>query len=141
MLSLPDWHYLAIAVKELCFARVRHATRPVGDILRVLQTGRPPSPAGRREEIDMARLSWALDAAAARGPWRSDCLLRVMAADRWLRRYGYEPKFFLGAAKLTAGQFGAHAWLRCGDVTVTGGSSKEFTELMMPPTSPPRADL
>jgi hypothetical protein len=86
-------------------------------------------------------LSWAIGAAAARVPWRSDCLLRVMAADRWLRRYGHEPEFFLGAAKVETGQLGAHAWLRCGDVTVTGGSGKEFTELMMPPTSPPRADL
>ena len=52
------------------------------------------------------------------GSRRWDCLLQAVAADRWLRRYGMQPKFFVGVQKDTRGQLEAHAWLRCGDVIV-----------------------
>ena len=136
-LSLADWRYLAIAVKELGLARVRHATQPIGHILRELQTERPlPAEAG--DSVDLARLSWALGAAAARVPWRSDCLLRAMAADRWLRRHGHQPEFFLGVNTDATTGFGAHAWLRCSGIIITGGESTEYTQLLAPPASPPR---
>ena len=131
-LSLQDWRYLAIAVKELLIARIRHASQPVGKILHDLQDERLQSNGDTRGEVDLARLSWAIGAAAARVPWRSDCLLQAMAADRWLRRYGMQPKFFVGVQKDAGGQLEAHAWLRCGDVIVTGANSRNFTTLVEP---------
>ena len=74
----------------------------------------------------MPRLSWAIGAAAARVPWRSDCLLQAMAADRWLRRCGMQPEFFLGVTKDAGGQLEAHAWLRCGDAMVTGADDSQL---------------
>lgn len=138
-LSPLDWYYVTIAVRELFSARIRHATVPIGDILRELQGQRRSYQAARFGEIDLARLSWALAAAAARVPWRSDCLLTVMAADRWLRRNRHKPEFFLGVAKDATGQLKAHAWLCCGDVTVTGGWGEEFIQLMGTPASDTRA--
>jgi hypothetical protein len=131
-LSLLDWRYLAIALKELLLARIRHASQPVGKILRELQDKRKQSDGDTRGEVDLMRLSWAIGAAAARVPWRSDCLLQVMAADRWLRRCGMQPEFFLGVAKDAAGQLEAHAWLRCGDAMVTGAVDRNFPNLMEP---------
>src|SRR6476646_6345518 len=98
-LSLQDWRYLAMAVKELLIARIRHASQPVGKILNDLQEERPQPDCDTRAEVDLARLSWAISAAAARVPWRSDCLLQAMAANRCLRRYGVQPKFFVGVQK------------------------------------------
>jgi len=131
-LSLLDWRYLAIAVKELLVARIRHARQPVGKILRELQDKRVPSDGDTRGEVDLPRLSWAISAAAARTPWRSDCLLQAMAADRWLRRCRMQPEFFIGVAKHAGGQLRAHAWLRCGDAMVTGADDRNFTNLMEP---------
>ena len=74
-------------------ARIRHASQPVGKILRELQDKRMQSDGDTRGEVDLLRLSWAIGAAAARIPWRSDCLLQAMAADRWLRRCGMQPEF------------------------------------------------
>ncbi len=65
-------------------------------------------------------------------PWRSDCLLQAMAADRWLRRFGMQPEFFLGVAKDAGGRLQAHASLRCGDAMVTGADDRNFTNLMKP---------
>ena len=139
-LSVRDWRYLGIAVWELFLARIRHATEPIGTILRELKSERPPCQSGKATEVDMMRLSWALDAAATLVPWRSDCLIKVMAADSWLRRYGLTPEFFLGVTKDSMGTFGAHAWLRCDDVNVTGGRTDEFTPIMKS-SSPQNVDL
>ena len=94
-------------MKELLIARLRLACQPVGKILRELRD---------RQEFDcyvghvsLARLSWAIGVAAVGVPWRSDCLLQAMAADRWLRRCGLHPKFFVGVAKDAFGQLQAHA--------------------------------
>jgi Transglutaminase-like superfamily len=135
-LSFLDWLYLAIAVKELLIARIRYATRTVGKILRKLQDERlacEGETGGRTCAVDVSRLSWAIGAAAARVPWRSDCLLRVMAADRWLRRCQLRPDFFLGVVKNSTGSLESHAWLRFGNFEVTGGSGAAFTALMEPP--------
>ena len=131
-LSFRDWRYLAIAVKELLIARIRHAIQPVGEILRELQDKRLRFDDNTRGEVDLARLSWAIRVAAARVPWRSDCLPQAMAADRWLRRYGIQPKFFVGVAKEASGSLKGHAWLRCGEMTVTGGNGRDFTIIIEP---------
>jgi hypothetical protein len=132
-LSLLDWRYLAIAVRELLIARIRHATQPTGKILLKLQeAGRPLKKVGTRK-VDVARLSWAIAVAAVRVPWRSDCLLRAMAADRWLRRHQLQPQFYLGVKRNGAGCLAAHARLCFGDVTVTGDTVEAFTMLIAPP--------
>jgi hypothetical protein len=135
-LSLQDWRYLAIAVKELLIARIRHASQPVGKILQELQDERLQSDGDTRGEVDLARLSWAISAAAAKLPWRSDCVLQAMAADRWLRQCGMQPKFFVGVAKDAGGNLGAHAWLQCDGVTVTGANGQNFTCLIEPVPRP-----
>jgi hypothetical protein len=131
-LSLQDWRYLAIAIKELLIARIRLASQPVGKILHDLQDERSQPSSGARGEVDLARLSWAIGAAAARAPWRADCVLQAMAADRWLRRCAMRREFFVGVQKDGAGQLRAHAWMRSGDVPVTGANSEKFTILVGP---------
>jgi len=138
LLSAIDWRYLAIAIKELLIARIRYTTQPVGKILRELQDERPKSDASLSGDVDLARLSWAIGAAAVRVPWRSDCLPQAMAADRWLRRHGLQPRFFVGIAKAADGQLEAHAWLQCHSIVVTGGISREFATLIEPVSPVPR---
>jgi hypothetical protein len=138
LVRLPtrDWALLARAIGELLLARLRHAATPTRVILSQLQgksVGRRPSKAA---EVDVQRLSWAIGAAAARVPWRSDCLLQAMAADRWLRRCGYKPQFYLGVTKRRSGPLEAHAWLSCNGIPVTGGTGGGFAELLTPADAP-----
>lgn len=129
-LTATDLIWLTTAVKELAIARLRHARVPVGDLLRDLR--RPAAP-GASPPVDPAtveRLGWAVAAAGARVPWRSDCLLQAMAADRWLRRLGAVPEFFIGVGKDEVGGLTAHAWVRCDGIPVTGGPSEGFTHLL-----------
>ena len=129
---------MAIAAKELLLARVRHATRPTGQIVRELRQRslqNANNSACTACDIDIQRLSWAISVAAARVPWRSDCLIQAMAAVRWLRRHHLLADFHLGVAKDEQGGLKAHAWLCYGDLTVTGGQYDEFIRLIEPPAN------
>lgn len=80
----------------------RHAETPA-------TAGREPAPRG---------VAWAVAAAARRSPWRSGCLEQAIAAKAMLRRRGVESTLYLGVAR---DPLAAHAWLRVGDLNVTGG--------------------
>jgi hypothetical protein len=128
-----DWQYLVIAIRELLIARIRHATEPTGKILLELQDARRPPKNVATGNVDVARMSYAIAVGAACVPWRADCLLRAMAADRWLRRHHLRPQFYLGVKRNETGRLAAHAWLCVGGVTVTGDSFDAFTMLIAPP--------
>ena len=137
-LTLSDWRYLAQASVELLAARYRFSTLSPESILRALQDRSSPVPheqINRRAAIDVERVSWAITLAARYVPWRSDCLIQVMAADRWLRRHGLCADFHLGVAKDVDGGLKAHAWLCYGGLTVTGGRYDEFAPLIEPPAN------
>ena len=136
-LTSSDWRYLAIATIELLAARMRLSAVAAEKILHRLQvplSAPPRQSKGRLGDIDVERLSWAIAVAAQHIPWRSDCLIQVIAADRWLRRHRLRPDFYLGVAKDQQGVFGAHAWLRYGDITVTGGRYEQYSQLLSPKT-------
>ena len=83
-------------------------------------------------ESRLQRVSWALDAAARRTPWRSTCLIRALAGRAMLRRRGIPSTLYLGVNPRPIGSGGltAHAWLRSGTMLVVGGREKEgFTEV------------
>lgn len=135
-LSFADWRYLIRATKELLSARVRFAITPSQIVVASLQQrsiDQCQQAHAHVREIDLPRLSWAISAAATRVPWRSDCLIQVMAADRWLMRHGVLGDFYIGVAKTESGDITAHAWLRCGNSVITGGASDMFSPLIAPP--------
>jgi len=134
-LTLSDWRDLGKASAELLAARIRLSTASPEQILRELKGESEPSP---NKPVDLGaamvvkRVSRAVTLAARYVPWRSDCLIQVMAADRWLRRLNVRGDFHLGVAKDPHGDLRAHAWLRYGDLTVTGGRFDEFSPLIEP---------
>ena len=77
------------------------------------------------ESLAMAhRIGWAVHKAAQFTPWKSACLVQVLAAQRMLKAQGIGGAFFLGAAIDTGQQnqryLDAHAWLTCGSEFITG---------------------
>jgi hypothetical protein len=108
---------LATACRLLALARLDLARRPVRLVLEELSS--PPSQLAMPEQ--QAKLvSWAIAAAATRVPWRADCLIRAMAAARWLRRGGTGWKLSIGVRREPGGRLSAHAWLESGRHIVTG---------------------
>ena len=74
-----------------------------------------------------ADIGWAIQAAAARTPWESACLVQALAGMVMLSRRGINATLYLGVAKGEAGQeaMDAHAWLRCGDRIISGAAGVE----------------
>jgi len=75
------------------------------------------------------QIGWAVRTAARFAPWKSTCLVQVLAAQRMLQKRGIAGAFYLGAA---TGQeegeqpgLSAHAWLKCDDDFITGEPGHE----------------
>jgi hypothetical protein len=67
-----------------------------------------------------AAIARAITSAAARVPWRSDCLLQAMAASAMLRKRNLQSHVCIGVRRGPAGALEAHAWLVTNGGIVTG---------------------
>jgi hypothetical protein len=132
---LRDWKLLAIAAKELAFARLRHFALAQKDIFAEFQGPFAAAAKQKPGTLDLADLSWAIAVAARHVPWRADCLIQAMAANRCLSRYGIRPEFFVGVDKKAGGALLGHAWLTCGDRLLTGPGFERF-HVIVGPTDP-----
>jgi hypothetical protein len=77
-------------------------------------------------------VGWAIGTAAGHAPWRSTCLAEALAGAAMLRRLRVPTTMYMGVAKDGAQGDGlsAHAWLRCGDVVLTGAAERaQFTTI------------
>lgn len=54
-------------------------------------------------------------------PWESKCLVQALTAKKILNRYGLPCTLYMGVCKDEKDEMIAHAWLRCGNIFVTGG--------------------
>ncbi len=57
--------------------------------------------------------------------WESKCLVRAWTAQTLLKRMGIESTLYLGCG-YQDGKMVAHAWLRCGEMYVTGGDGHQY---------------
>jgi hypothetical protein len=91
---------------------------PFRVLARRLGVRHAETPASATDNPGLGGIAWAIGAAARRAPWRSECLEQAIAAKAMLRRRGVASTLYLGMAR---DPVGAHAWVRVGDVNVTGG--------------------
>ena len=132
LLSLPAGRQrlLAEAFFELGRARLR-LLRPFARIAPTL--GAPMRETPRQRALEAERnaarqVADAVMAASRHTPWRSMCFARALAAMRMLERRGIACTLYLGTGRDEAGALAAHAWLRSGDLYVTGAEEmKRFT--------------
>lgn len=119
------------ATVELALARLRldsgHAHRLIG-----AAPTSDPIPLNRFQADLVERVAYVIPRLAARLPWRADCLVQALAAERWLRRAGIATVLTLGVPSNKRPEFEAHAWLTAGGRTVTGGDVSGYVPLERP---------
>jgi hypothetical protein len=125
-LSPADALLLACAAAELLRARIALARTPAAAIVARLVA--PAAPHG--DAATAARVGRAVRAAAGRVPFRADCLVQVIAAERMLRRRGQVGAVTLGARREADGSFGAHIWLTCAGVTLNSGPLEGYAVIL-----------
>lgn len=70
-------------------------------------------------------ISWVVNLISSKTPWESKCLVKALTAQRMLKKIGISTTIYLGVKKDKDNNMLAHAWLRCGEYYVTGGSNKD----------------
>jgi len=67
---------------------------------------------------------------SAGSTYSSDCLIRAVAARRWLAAGGVASRIGVGARHAEDGAFMAHAWLMVGERMVTDGDTTPYEEFV-----------
>jgi len=78
------------------------------------------------DELEAAsRVGWAVQTAARNVSWNCRCLEQGLAAKAMLRRRGVSSTLYLGVARRGGEPLEAHAWLRAGEIILTGGGGED----------------
>jgi hypothetical protein len=134
LIAMPHW--VARGVWELLRARIALARIGPSDIVRlnalardqaVRRRGKPPHP----EATD--RVAFIIAVLGRRVPWRSDCLIQAIAAQRWFAALGIPAVIRIGVDRPDGGGFGAHAWLVHEGRVLTGGEIERYSVLIGEP--------
>lgn len=121
-------HEALRAMLELALARWRlRRHRP-----RVSGLNRTVAPLDDRQSTLVERIAFLIPRVAARVPWRADCLVQALAAERWLGSAGISTRLTFGVPRDKRADFEAHAWLTAGDRIVTGGDVGGYVPLVKP---------
>lgn len=96
------------------------------------QADRQDLPLDRRKTALVDRVTYVIPRVAARLPWRADCLVQALAAERWLASAGIATRLTIGVPRVKRPDFEAHAWLTAGDKVVTGGDISGYVPLVKP---------
>jgi hypothetical protein len=72
-----------------------------------------------------AVIGWTVEKMSWHTPWESKCLVKAITAQIFLRLRGLSSTLYLGLDRDQDRQLSAHAWLRCGELYVTGAQEKE----------------
>ncbi len=126
-----DPAYLAEAVCWLALARVLLLALPFNSIAARLGKIHQQSPETLDNAIQRGQarhIGYAVTKMSRYVPWDSACLAQALAAKCMLGTRHLPSTLYLGVAYDENKKMLAHAWLRCGDVFVTGAPQhKRFT--------------
>lgn len=75
---------------------------------------------------DAAWISNRVTRVARRTPWQSKCFVQALVAQWLLRARGLASTLYLGVGKDDSEAMIAHAWIRCGEHFITGGSGEGY---------------
>ena len=129
------WGDLLRATLELAVARHKLGSQTVRELLETTRLDRRPAASDSLSDAQLrliGRVSFVVPRVGARLPWRADCLVQALAAQRWLGSSGIPTDLYIGVQKEAPSGFEAHAWLMRGDTIVTGGNREDFTPLVTP---------
>ena len=125
LIALPaaERRLLLAAAGLLAAVRVGLWILPFRSVYGAVRSRRPsPRRAARPGESAPDRIVWAVETAARRVP-RATCLVRALAAQALLARYGHSSQLRLGVARGAGRAFEAHAWLEADGQILIGGAT------------------
>lgn len=90
------------------------------------EEGKESEPVDTKEHYQYAyQVSKVVNRICSKTEWESKCLVRALTAQKLLAYKGIHTTMYLGCG-LEEGKMVAHAWLRCGEMHVTGGNGAGY---------------
>lgn len=127
-LPFPDQWLLIEVILLLGAVRLALLTIPFRYLAKFLgRNFRESSAEESLHKAEIERMRWAIRTMSDHTPWKSKCLVQAITGKILLRQCGLDNTLYLGLAKDEADAMIAHAWLRCGQEVVTGGSGGTYT--------------
>lgn len=117
---------------ELALARLRLDSAATRKKIAASSTPETAETLDPRQSAVVDRVAFVIPRVGARLPWRADCLVQALAAERWLARRGIATTLHLGVRNDAESAFEAHAWLTAGEQVVTGGDISNFQPVSRP---------
>jgi hypothetical protein len=112
--------WLGIARSVLCILPFRRIAPHLGHHM-----ANSPETDVSKHKTTLKRISWAIVTVSRYAPWDCKCLVQAIAGKRMLQIRGLPSTLYLGVSKDEAEGFSAHAWLRCGEMVLTGSQGKD----------------
>lgn len=121
-LSFDRQRFLVEAVILTGLARAAVLTVPFRWLARALgqHMQSTPDESVERNAAILERVQWAVATASNHVPWNANCLAQTIAATLMLRIRRVAGTIYFGVMKDDQGEYRAHAWLRSGNLIVTG---------------------
>lgn len=85
----------------------------------------PISPLNTKVYRDLHEIRWAILTVSKYTPWKSLCLVQALTCKIMIRKYNLKTTIYLGVNNKNR-ELKAHAWIRCGDMYITGGNGDGY---------------
>ena len=119
--TLQAWFYSAIYRFQILYRKSDKIKNRWG-----MRGEESPEKADIEEYRYAKKVAYAVNQVCNKTRWESKCLVRALTAQRLLKKKGIASTLYLGCGLDEKGAMIAHAWLRCGEMYVTGGNGKEY---------------
>lgn len=119
---LPAWIGLGLASLAIAIVPFRHIAPRLGKHAGLEQ---PEMDIGAAQAARAREIRRTVQLAAHFAPWRADCYPQAIVARALLGIYGLPFALCMGLRNdPLSGQVQAHAWIRCGEICVTGDAEE-----------------
>ena len=120
-LTLKSYVYSAILRFQICFIKTKYLKKGWG-----LEGEESPDTVEGWKYTYARNVSYVVNRICTKTKWESKCLVRALTAQKLLKQKGISSTMYLGCG-YAEGKMVAHAWLRCGNMYVTGGNGSEYS--------------
>jgi hypothetical protein len=111
---------LARAWTEIAMMRIATWTLPYSRVRAIVVRRSAAHAAAAATPPERERIAWAIIVASAYVPGGRNCLVRALATEAMLGRFGYDGELKIGVAHTADGQLRAHAWLESAGRPIVG---------------------
>lgn len=105
---------------EVAVMRIATWTLPYSRVRGIVSRRSAARAAAALTRPERERIAWAIIVASAYVPGGRNCLVRALATEAMLGRFGYDGELKIGVARTADGQLRAHAWLESAGRPIIG---------------------